>query len=424
MPQQWDSHTILNITKEQKRCCGWAPSKNRDCHSRINATNRLEAQRLLTTLSARSPSSDGVLSELNKLAHCLLCQRDHQDQAASVVDKWQEKISDFVQSGAESEDGDTETDDGADGEHTVDVREQLAECQQLLTRVATALESLLNAQRRFETFSVGSNTSTDTIRAQSTVESETPRSESASRDLESEHAVERPTAELNLDHVQALVRQLTLEHEASLPRRGRTARFEEDESRQGVVGSASSSTVSSQTLLPGERGHELQAPEPEQRLEGQMESTAIPPQVEDRNNTSDEHSSSETIATTTIGVTETEDDQPGNQNDTLTYVNLPLWSSALDYARSTLFGRDASAGICDGVWHQLHSGRSRGYTNLVLLSVALYLGVILAWYLQVLQTSGPRQLTLDGYVTHQIGTIAGQTDVRGPRLSSLAIARY
>ena len=424
--QQWDPYTVLGIAKSRTMCYGWAPSKNRDCHNAVAEVNRLEAQRLLSRLSRRSPSSADVLSELSKIARFLLCRNSgckHQDQAGSVVAEWREKISDHVHSSVEPQDGDTETDDAASGEYTVDIRAQIAECQRLLARAATALDSHQEAQRRFETLSVGSDTSTDTIRAQSTVESETPRSESASSDLEVGHTAEPVATELNLDHVQTLVR--TLEHEASRLRRPRTVRFEEDENRQGVIASAASSTASSQTVLPSEPGPEPQVSEREERVEGQMKVTAVPPEVEGRNNTSDGHSSSETT-TSIIGVAETENNQPKNDNDPLAYANLSPWSSGLAYARSTLFGHDRSNGACDEVWHQRQSQSARRYTNpMLLLAVALYLGVIFAWYrLQVLQTSGPRRLTLDGPLRHQIGTVAGQSDVGRPVLSSLSILRY
>ena len=419
---------MLGIAKSRTMCYGWAPSKNRDCHNAVAEVNRLEAQRLLSRLSRRSPSSADVLSELSKIARFLLCRNSgckHQDQAASVVAEWREKISNHVHSSVEPQDGDTETDDAASGEYTVDIRAQIAECQRLLSRAAAALESHQEAQRRFETLSVGSDTSTETIRAQSTVESETPRSESASSDSEVEHAAEPLATGLNLDHVQTLVRRLTLEHEASRLRRSRTVRFEEDENRQTVIASATSSTASSQTVLPSEPGLEPQVSAREQRVEGQIDIPVIPPEVEGRNNTSAGHSNSETITPITIAVAETENDQPGNDSDPLAYANLSPWSSGLAYARSTLFGHDRSNGACDEVWHQRQSQSARRYTNpMWLLAVALYLGVLFAWYrLQVLQTSGPRQLTLDGPVTHQIGTVAGQSDVGGPVLSSLAIVR-
>ena len=426
--QQWDPYAVLGIAKSRTMCYGWAPSKNRDCHNAVAEANRLEAQRLLTRLSRHSPSSADVISELGKIARFLLCRNSgckHQDQAGSVVAEWRGKIRDHVQSSVEPRDGDTETDDAASGEYTVDIRAQIAECQRLLSRAAAALESHQEAQRRFETLSAGSDTSTDTIRAQSTVESETPRSESASSDSEVEHAAEPLATELNLDHVQTLFGQLTLEHEASRLRRPRTVRFEEDENRQGVIASANSSTASSQTVLPSEPGHEPQVSEREQRVEGQIEVPAILPEVEGRNNISDEHSSSESITPITIGVAETETGQPENDSEPLAYANLSSWSSSLAYAR-TLFSHDQSNGACDEVWHQRQSQSSRRYGNFMLLAaVALYLVVLFAWYkLQVLQKSGPRRLTLDGPLRHQIGTVAGQSDVGGPVLSSLSIFRY
>ena len=426
-PQQWDPYPVLGIAKSRTMCYGRAPSKNRDCHNAVAEANRLEAQRLLARLSLRSPESPDVLSELSKIARCLLCRNSkcrHQDQAGSVVGKWRERISDFVQSTVEPRD-DEEADE-AGGEHTVDVREQMAECQRLLTRVATALEAHQEAQRHFETFSVGSDSSTETIRAQSTVESETPRSETVRDDVEVEHATEPPAAELNLDDVQTLVRRLTLEHEASQLRRLRTVRFEEDESPRSTVGSVAPSTVSSQTLLSGNPGPGPQVSEHDQRVEAHPGSPAMPPEVEGRNNFSHGQSSSETTTSTTTGLTQTENDQPGNENEPLTSANLSLWSSGLAHARSTLFGRDRSDGACDEVWNQRELHSSRRYSNTMwLAAVALYLGLLFAWYrLQVLQTSGPRRLTLDGPMTHQIGAMAAQNDVGRPILSSLAIIRH
>lgn len=390
---------MLGIAKSRTMCYGWAPSKNRDCHNAVAEANRLEAQRLLARLSIRSPWSADVVSDLNKIARCLLCRNagcKHQDQAGSVEGKWREKIGDFVQSTVEPPDEDTETDEAAGGEHTFDIQVQMAECQRLLTRVATALETHQEAQRRFETFSVGSDTSTDTIRAQRTAESETPRSESARDDVEVEHTAEARATGLNLDDVQTLVMRLALENEANRLRRSRTVRFEEDESRQSVVALAASSTASSQTILSGNPDPGPHVSEPDQRAEDHSESPAILPEVEGRNDTSHGYSSSETTAPMTAGLTETENDQPGNDNE------------------------------CEEGWHQCQSYSSRRYANpMWLAAVALYLGVLFAWYrLQVLETSGPRRLTLDGPMMHQIGAMAGQTDVRGPALSSLAMIRY
>ena len=424
MSQQWDPITVLNITKTRTMCCGWAPSQNRDCHNPVAAANRLEAHRLLDKLAACSPSSDRVLSRLNKIARCLLCRRNHQDQAESVVDKWRKRISDFVQSRVDPHEEDSDADDAAGGEHAVDLREQVAECQRLLTRVATALESHQDAQRHFETFSVGSDTSTDTVRAQSSVETETTPSESTRDDAEAEHGNEPLATGLNLDHVQMLVRRLTLEHEANRLRRSRTVRFEEDQSHQDVLAPAPSSTGSSRTIIPGEPSPEPQVSERDQRVEGRTESPTTFPEVEGRNDTSDGPSSSETTAPMAIGVAEDEN-VPGNYSHSLTHANLSPWYSGLDYARSTLFGRDGRDGTCDDIWHPRQSQSSRRYTNpMWLAAVALYLGVLFAWYrLQVLQTSGPRRLTLDGPVTHQISAVAGQTDMGGPVLSSLVIVR-
>ena len=397
--QQWDPYTVLGIAKARTRCCGWAPSKNRDCHNTVAEANRLKAQQLLGRLSILSPWSDDVVSDLNEIAHYLLCRNPgcrHQDQARSVERKWREKIRAFVRSAFEPRDEDTETDEAAGGEHTFDIQEQMAECQRLLMRVATALETHQEAQRRFETFSVGSDNSTDTIRAQSTVESETPRSENARDDVEVERTAEPLATGLNLDDVQTLVRRLALEHEANRLRRSRTVRFEEDESRQSVVASATSSTASSQTILSGNPHPGLQVSEHNQRVEEHSESPAILPEAEGPNDASRGHSSSETTTPMTTGLTGTENDQPGNDND------------------------------CDQGCRQCQSHSSRRYANPMLLAaVALYLGVLFVWYrFQVLETSGPRQLTLDGPLTHQIGGMAGQTDVGGPLLSSIAITRY
>ncbi|KAL8791888.1 MAG: hypothetical protein Q9195_005550 [Heterodermia aff. obscurata] len=403
MAQRWNPITVLNIVESRIMCCGFAPSKNRDCHNQVAASSRLEALGLLAKLAAFPPSSNRVLPRLNQIARCLLCKDRHQDQAESVVDGWREKINDFVQSHIEPQEEDSDADDAASGEHTVDVREQLVdvreqlvdvreqlvECQRLLTRVVTALESHQGARREFETFSVGSDTSTDTVRAQSSVETETPRSESTRGDAEAEPAAEPLTTGLNLDHVQTLVRRLTMEHEANRLRRSRTVRFEED------AASPASSTASSQTLMPGEPNPEPQVPQREQRVEEQIESPAIAPEVEGRNDTSDGHPSSEDTNPITTVITETENGQSGNDVSPLS-------------AMSTIISRDRSNGACDEVSHPRQLRLSRRYANpMWLAAVALYLGVLFAWYrLRVLQNSGVRRLTLDGPVTHQIGRMA------------------
>lgn len=165
-----------------------------------------------------------------------------------MVREWEDKLKEFIQTMTEGEEQGSDTASGE--ENTTNLQAQMAECQRLLTRVATALAEQQDAQRQFETSSAGTDTSTETIRDPSLHETEVPHSE----DLQSEEGneIESPSTGLNIGHVQSLVRQLESERETSRARRQRVVRFVDDDGPETAAATEASPTPSSQTLDPAE----------------------------------------------------------------------------------------------------------------------------------------------------------------------------
>ena len=93
---QWNPYDVLKIVKTRTRCYGRAPSKGRQCENPIALANREKAQQLLAEISSLDPASPNLSRHLQKLAHLLLCQRNHQNQASDVVRQWKEDIEQFL----------------------------------------------------------------------------------------------------------------------------------------------------------------------------------------------------------------------------------------------------------------------------------------------------------------------------------------
>ena len=99
---QWDPYGVLNIDTSSTVCYRWAPSQRRNCRNPISQASRQEAQSALSELAAIDPSSN-LGTRLQTLAHHLLCKRNHQNQAGSVVDRWKKKMDRFLRNSREGE---------------------------------------------------------------------------------------------------------------------------------------------------------------------------------------------------------------------------------------------------------------------------------------------------------------------------------
>ena len=120
---QWNAYEILQIDKARTRCYGWARSKGRKCENPIALRNREEAQRLLARISKLDPGSSNFDRTLRDLAHALLCQRWHQDQATDVVRKWKDNIDQFMSLEEEEEEEEAEEEE----EEEIDEEEEIEE---------------------------------------------------------------------------------------------------------------------------------------------------------------------------------------------------------------------------------------------------------------------------------------------------------
>ena len=76
-------------------CVGYAASKGRRCGCAIAAANRREASKTLDHMSRLQPTSTRLEEMLESLAPRLLCKRFHQNQAATIVERWQGDLANF-----------------------------------------------------------------------------------------------------------------------------------------------------------------------------------------------------------------------------------------------------------------------------------------------------------------------------------------
>ena len=80
-------NSSCNIT-----CVGYARTAKRRCHNIIAAANQFKAAKLVTEMSRLDISSPEITYILEELAPLVLCRRWHQNQAADIVDDWQEGV--------------------------------------------------------------------------------------------------------------------------------------------------------------------------------------------------------------------------------------------------------------------------------------------------------------------------------------------
>lgn len=405
--QQWDPYGVLDVDKTWHRCYGWAPSQKRQCRNLVAMANIEEAQRLLAKISQCNPSSDEIPIRLSQIAHCLLCRRNHQDQAPSVVGDWQKKINHFVQ--AMNDEGEQDSDITSEEKHTTSLQAQMAECQRLLTRVATALAEQQDAQLQFETSSIATDTSTETIQGNSVDEPEVPPSNDSRS--EDENETEHPSTELNLGHVQSLVRQIDLEHEARNARRPRTVRFVDDNDPATAVAAEASPTASSQTLESRELNPEPHTSKDEQDREATASSSLEPQtetsEVEVERNQLAERPNPDTTVTRQPSTAQRLDLFGLNEVST-TDESLSPWSNRTAWWdnvwRNRLGHNQNSNPSCLAGRSQL---ARRHLYPVWLFCLFLYTGMVLTcFWLQTLHVGGASFLALEGSGFRQIGATA------------------
>ncbi|KAI9871459.1 MAG: hypothetical protein M1830_002888, partial [Pleopsidium flavum] len=95
MAGNWDSRSVLDVTPDATgfTCVGFAPSKGRRCHNPIAAHNRDAACALLDIIAELSLTAENLDCLLSRLAPIVLCKRNHQGQATSMVKEWQRKVA-------------------------------------------------------------------------------------------------------------------------------------------------------------------------------------------------------------------------------------------------------------------------------------------------------------------------------------------
>lgn len=92
----WDPLVTLEINNPDTKtftCVGYAPTRRRRCQNPIAGCNQTAVFAILHSLALLSPSSGKIGQVLPEIASLSLCRRYHQNQADSVVAKWQTKIS-------------------------------------------------------------------------------------------------------------------------------------------------------------------------------------------------------------------------------------------------------------------------------------------------------------------------------------------
>ncbi|MCJ1451132.1 hypothetical protein MMC28_001467 [Mycoblastus sanguinarius] len=94
---RWNACDVLNVdpSVDDFRCVGYAGSKKRKCRNPIAAANCQEASKALLQMSRLDPSSARISEMLETLAKRVLCKRNHQNQRASVTERWRSDLARF-----------------------------------------------------------------------------------------------------------------------------------------------------------------------------------------------------------------------------------------------------------------------------------------------------------------------------------------
>ena len=95
--QRWSPSAVLGIiTADDDISCAGITLKGLRCRWELGGDPKLQARDLLLSMSQRPPRE--ALDNLPQLARLCLCQKNHQQQAARVVEKWTALIEPYASS--------------------------------------------------------------------------------------------------------------------------------------------------------------------------------------------------------------------------------------------------------------------------------------------------------------------------------------
>jgi hypothetical protein len=93
----WNPSAVLKIiTASNDISCAGTTQKGLPCRWDLGGEPKLQARNLLNSMSQRSPRE--ALDVLPQLARLCLCQKNHQQQAASLVARWTSLIEPYASS--------------------------------------------------------------------------------------------------------------------------------------------------------------------------------------------------------------------------------------------------------------------------------------------------------------------------------------
>ena len=120
-------------------------------HPRADSARINKAHRLMSRIARLSPADERVMGLLSRVARCLMCQNNHQGQATSVLDRWEQKIETITESLiVEEDEEEDEEEERIENEESIpraDQRTQMSEIHEILRRIEAALVA---NQRRVE----------------------------------------------------------------------------------------------------------------------------------------------------------------------------------------------------------------------------------------------------------------------------------
>ena len=339
--------------------------------------NHRKAQRLLAQLSRSDLSSGQVSVRFRQIAHLLLCCRNHQDQADDVVQEWEDKLDEYLESTTESEDEEDDVsseDDEEEVEPILALRRQMTELHGVLRRVETALATNLAQQQRISLPAFEASNHSDSTGSLVVQVPDSPvRTGVESNDTNTDEA---QPEQLNLDHVQALVTQLNLESEREQRSQPSVDNGQGEEPTANATASATSGSDSPQTVTGRDTEPTI--------LDSEQAATDHPPTPQKSHSDTDERSRTTESPATIIATSDSHQDT--DHDLTVTHANIqapvphsPETSSMMWNDR--LLGNTGEQVYTSDV-HESPVG-SKGTQARVLwpLAIKMYIGVFLIWLL-------------------------------------------
>ena len=91
----WDPSEVLEINSNG-RCIGRARNNRQNCLGILSAKDMYEAEHVKKNISITEPNPIVLDGKMRELAKLLLCKRCRQDQAPTVVERWQVLVTHFA----------------------------------------------------------------------------------------------------------------------------------------------------------------------------------------------------------------------------------------------------------------------------------------------------------------------------------------